>query len=266
MPGSLAVVTRGAVLRAPDGTQVLTGIDWEVGPADRWVVVGANGSGKTSLLRLAGAQVRATAGTVDVLGERLGRTDLRALRARIGVASAAVTDQLRPGLSAHDTVMTARHGALEPWWHHYTAQDHARADDLLEAMGCSTLRGRPLGTLSQGERQRVVVARALMPQPELLLLDEPAAGLDLPAREALVARLGDLAADRAAPPMVLVTHHLEEVPPGTTHALLLRRGRAVMAGPVEQVLAPEPLSEAFEIGVRVARRDGRWTAWSGPTT
>jgi iron complex transport system ATP-binding protein len=266
MPGGPAVVARGATLAAPSGTAILSSVDWEVGARERWVVVGANGSGKTSLLRLAGAQVRPTSGTVDVLGRRLGRTDIRGLRERIGFASAAVTDQLRLSLSAHDAVVTARHGALEPWWHEYTPADHGRADELLDAMGCAPLRDRALATLSQGERQRVVVARALMPQPELLLLDEPAAGLDLPAREALVARLGALARDPAAPPMVLVTHHVEEIPTGTTHALLLRRGRVVFAGPVEQTLTAGMLSEAFEIDVRVARRDGRWAAWSAGTT
>jgi iron complex transport system ATP-binding protein len=262
MPGGQAVVARGATLAAPPGTTILTGIDWEVGQGDRWVIVGANGSGKTSLLRIVGAQVRPTSGAVDVLGERLGHTDLRGLRRRIGVASAAVVDQLRPGVTAHDAVVTARYGALEAWWHDYTDADHARADGLLDTMGCSALRDRSFGTLSQGERQRVVVARALMPEPELLLLDEPAAGLDLPAREALVGRLAVIARDSAAPPMVLVTHHLEEVPPSVTHALLLRRGGVVAAGPVEQTLTAEALSEAFEIAVHVARRDGRWAAWA----
>ncbi len=262
MPAGPAVVARAATLRVPSGVTIIDRVDWEVGAADRWVVVGANGSGKTSLLRLAGAQVRPTSGTVDVLGRRLGRTDLRRLRERIGVASTAVTDQLRPGLSAHDAVVTAQHGALEPWWHEYSDADHARADELLGAMGCAGLRDRPFGTLSQGERQRVVVARALMPAPELLLLDEPAAGLDLPAREALVSRLAALARDPSAPPMVLVTHHVEEVPPGTTHALLLRRGRVVAAGPADEALTPGLLSDAFGITVHVARRDGRWTAWS----
>jgi iron complex transport system ATP-binding protein len=257
-----AVVARGAVLVAPTGTTILEGIDWEVGGSDRWVIIGANGSGKTSLLRLAAAQTRPTSGTVDVLGERLGRTDMRELRRRIGMASVAVTDQLRPGLSAHDAVVTARHGALEPWWHDYDPADHARADELLATMGCAPLRDRPIATLSQGERQRVVLARALMPRPGLLLLDEPAAGLDLPAREALVDRLSDLAGDGEAPPMVLVTHHVEEIPPGITHALLLRGGRVVAAGPVDEAMTPPLLSDTFGIDVRLARRDGRWTAWS----
>ena len=257
-----AVVARAAVLVAPTGVPILRGIDWEVGAGDRWVIVGANGSGKTSLLRLASAQNRPTSGTVDVLGHRLGRTDMRELRRRIGVASAAVTEQLRPGLSAHDAVVAARHGALETWWHDYGAEDHARADELLDVMGCSALRDRQIATLSQGERQRVVLARALMPRPGLLLLDEPAAGLDLPAREALVHRLALLAADAAAPPMVLVTHHVEEIPPGITHALLLRGGLVVAGGPVESTLTAAALSDTFELAVKLARRDGRWTAWS----
>jgi len=258
----VAVAARNARLRAPSGAVILDGIDWDVGTADRWAVIGPNGSGKTSLLRLAGAQVRPTSGTVDVLGRRLGRTDMRELRRHIGVASSAVSEQLRPTLSAHDAVVTARHGALEPWWHAYEPADHARADELLDAMGCGAFRDRALATLAQGERQRIVIARALMPRPGLLLLDEPAAGLDLPAREDLVARLGALARDRGAPPMVLVTHHLEEIPPGATHALLLREGRAVAAGPVDETLTAPLLSEAFGMAVHLEHRDDRWTAWS----
>ena len=258
----LAIYARGAGLRAPDGTVILADIDWQVRPGDRWVLVGANGSGKTSLLRLAGAQTRPATGTVDVLGERLGRTDLRELRRRIGVASAAIADQLRPGLSAHDTVVTARHGALEPWWHDYEAADHDRANELLDAMGCTAFAHRMLGSLSQGERQRVLLARALMPRPGLLLLDEPAAGLDLPAREDLVDRLARLTADEASPPMVLVTHHIEEIPPGITHALVLRGGRRVASGPVESTISDATLSEAFGRAVTVLRRDERWSAWA----
>lgn len=257
-----AVRAEGVEFRAPTGMPILQGIDWTVAPSDRWVIIGANGSGKTSLLRLAGAQSRPWAGTMDVLGLRLGRTDMRELRKRIGVASAAVADQLRPGLTAHDAVVTARHGALEPWWHEYDDAAHRRADELLDAMGCTTFRGRALDTLSQGERQRVLLARALMPHPGLLLLDEPAAGLDLPGREALVARIAGLAIDPAAPPMVLVTHHVEEIPAGMTHALLLRGGRVVDQGPVERTIADDALSETFGLPVKVERRDGRWAAWA----
>jgi len=261
----VAVEARGAVLLAPTGPVILADVDWTVRTGERWVVVGANGSGKTSLLRLAGAQSRPSRGTVDVLGERLGRTDMRQLRRRIGVASAAVADQLRPGLSAHDAVVSARFGALETWWHEYAPADHARAAGLLETMGCAPFADRPLASLSQGERQRVLLARALMPEPGLLLLDEPAAGLDLPAREALLARLADLAGDPSAPPMVLVTHHVEEIPAGATHALLLRAGRVVACGPIGTVLANEPMTEAFGLPVRVERRDDRWMAWAAPS-
>ncbi len=259
---SSSVRARGAGLDAPTGTTILAGVDWEVGPSDRWVVIGANGSGKTTLLRLAGAQCRPTRGTVEVLGERLGHTDMRELRRRIGVASAAVTDQLRPTLTAHDAVVTARFGALEPWWHDYGPEDHDRADELLELMGCGQFSARPLASLSQGERQRVLLARALMPRPELLLLDEPAAGLDLPAREALVGRLAALSADAAAPPIVLVTHHVEEIPPGVTHAMLLRAGRVVVAGPIDDALTGAHLSDAFGLAITLERREGRFAAWS----
>jgi iron complex transport system ATP-binding protein len=260
--GGAALEARGAGLRAPNGATILTGIDWEVGPGDRWVIVGANGSGKTTLLRLAGAQCRPTVGTVDVLGRRLGRTDLRELRRHIGVASAAVTDHLRATLTAHDAVLTARHGALEPWWHAYDDDDHDRADELLAAMGCGALAARTIGSLSQGERQRVVLSRALMPRPGLLLLDEPAAGLDLPAREALVDRLAVLVGDAASPPTVLVTHHIEEIPPGMTHALLLRDGRVVAGGPIDATLTAANLTTTFGLPVAVERRDGRWSAWA----
>ena len=256
-----AIRAEDASLVAADGATILERVTWVVEPADRWAVIGANGSGKTSLLRLAGAQVRPTRGTVDVLGHRLGHTDLRLLRRHIGVASAAVAEQLRPTLSAHDAVLTARHAALEPWWHDYEPADHARADELLGVVGCAPLGARTLESLSQGERQRVLLARALMPRPALLLLDEPAAGLDLPAREALVARLAALALDPAAPPMVLVTHHLEEIPPGISHVLVLRRGGVAASGPIDTVLDSDTLSAALEMTVTVERRGRRWSAW-----
>jgi iron complex transport system ATP-binding protein len=257
-----AITADEVSLRAPTGAPILQGIDWTVGTDERWVLIGANGSGKTSLLRLASAQSRPSAGTMHVLGQRLGRTDMRELRKRIGVASAAVAEQLRPGLSAHDAVVTAEHGALETWWHDYSGAAHRRADELLDAMGCAAFRDRELQTLSQGERQRVLLARALMPRPGLVLLDEPAAGLDLPAREALVGRMAALAEDPAAPPMVLVTHHVEEIPPGISHALLLSGGRIVARGPIEETLTGDTMSDAFGLAVKVERRDARWSAWA----
>ena len=259
--GSEAVSMAQATLRSETRQPIVGPVDWRVAVGQRWVVLGANGSGKTSLLRLAGAERRPSSGTVDVLGHRLGRVDMRSLRARIGIASAAVADQLRPTITAHDAVMTTRHGALEAWWHDYDAADHERAADLLEFMGCGELGTRQFVTLSQGERQRVLLARALMARPALLLLDEPAAGLDLPARELLVDRLADLATDPGAPTMVLVTHHVEEIPLGMTHALLLRNGGAVRSGPIDDALDEAAMSLAYGLDVTLERRDGRWAAW-----
>jgi iron complex transport system ATP-binding protein len=239
-------------------------IDWAVEPEQRWVIVGPNGSGKTTLMRIASLYLHPSTGTVDVLGNRLGRVDVRTLRRRIGLASGGLSAILRPDLLAVDAVMTARFAALEPWWHQYDATDRDRARELLDRMGVGHAADRPLATLSDGERQRVALARTLMNDPELLLLDEPAAGLDLAAREDLVARLADLAGDAAAPPLVLVTHHVEEVPPGFTHALLLRDGAVVAAGPIDDALTADTLSVAFGLPVRLDRRDGRFWAWAGP--
>ncbi|MGH9001238.1 MAG: ABC transporter ATP-binding protein [Acidimicrobiia bacterium] len=241
-------------------TPVLCEIDWTVGAGERWVVLGANGSGKTSLLRMAGGWIFPTSGSVSVLGHTLGRTDVRTLRLRIGYASGALGARLRPGLSALDAVMTAKHAALEPWWGSYDDSDRDRARMLLERMGCAGLAERAISTASDGERQRIQLARTLMVDPALLLLDEPTAGLDLGGREALVGRLAELAVDPASPPTVLVTHHVEEIPPGFTHVLLLRRGSVAAAGPIEEALSAEALSSCFGTKVVLERRRGRWLA------
>jgi iron complex transport system ATP-binding protein len=249
-----------ATIRAPGGSTLVGPVDWSVTTGQRWIVLGPNGSGKTSLLRLAGAERRPTSGTVTVLGHRLGRVDLRSLRGCIGVASSAIDQQLRPTLTAADAVVTARHGALEPWWHEYSEADHRRAQTLLDFVGCAALGPRPLVSLSQGERQRVLLARSLMSEPRLLLLDEPAAGLDLPGREQLVERLEVLAADPGAPTMVLVTHHVEEIPAGMTHGLLLRAGQVVAAGPLRQALSADSMSQAYGLDIELEHRDGRYAA------
>lgn len=243
-----------------DHRRILDSVDWRVAAGDRWVVFGPNGSGKTTLLRVAALGLHPSSGDVRVLGEQLGRTDVRTLRARIGLTSAALAASLRPRLSAHDVVMTGRHAALEPWWHDYTTEDHQRTTRLLERVGCGHLGDHDFGTLSSGERQRVLLARTLMPDPELLLLDEPMAGLDLGGREDLVATLRDLAVDRASPPMVLVTHHLDELPPGFTHALLLREGSVQDAGPLEATLDSAALSACFDRPLTVSRDGARWSA------
>lgn len=261
-PGPVLRFDRVGVRR--DGQDVLAGVDWEVGPSQRWVVLGPNGSGKTTLLRLAGAELRPSSGRAQVLGHQLGRTDLRQLRRAIPLVSGALVRALRPGLSAAEVVLTGKFAALEPWWHDYQPADRRRAAALLGELGVAPIAGRPFGVVSEGERQQVLLARALMARPRLLLLDEPAAGLDLGARERLMARLQALAADPATPPMVLVTHHTEEIPAGTTHAALLSEGRLLAGGPIGEVLTPASLSACFGVRVIVAHQGGRWWARAEP--
>jgi iron complex transport system ATP-binding protein len=201
-----------------------------------------------------------TTGTVEVLGQRYGRTDARLLRTRVAFVSQSLLRSLRPTLSAHDVVLTGRYAALEPWWHHYGPDDHERAARLLGEAGLTRAASTEFGVLSEGERQQVLLARALMGDPELLLLDEPAAGLDLGARERLLARLADLAADLATPPLVLVTHHIEEIPPGTSHAALMRGGRIIQSGSATAVLSSDAVSRCFDVPVTVEMAGGRWVA------
>jgi iron complex transport system ATP-binding protein len=241
-------------------TPVLLGVDWQVLAGQRWAVLGPNGCGKTTLVQLASGYLHPTRGTVDVLGRRLGRTDVRALREHVAVVSASIARMVLPRLLAREVVVSARHGALEPWWHTYTAAEQDRALSLLGAAGFAGVAERPFGQLSEGERQQVLLARALMAEPGLVLLDEPCAGLDMGGRERLLARVAELAADPAAPPMVLVTHHVEEVPHGFTHALVLKAGRALASAPVTEALTGPLLSECFDIALEVGRSDGRW--WS----
>jgi iron complex transport system ATP-binding protein len=244
-----------------DGTAILDGVDLEVRAGERWLLLGPNGCGKTSLLRIAALYEHPTAGEVEVLGERLGETDVRQLRRRIGFVSAALADQLRPSLSAFDAVRTARYGALEPWWHRYSPDDDERAHDCLRRMGVDRLADHPLVTLSSGERSRMLLARSLMNEPAVVLLDEPAAGLDLAGREQLVEALDHFADDGDAPPLVVVTHHVEDVPTSLTHAMLMRAGAVVASGALADVLTAELLSSAFGIALHLERRrDGRFSA------
>jgi iron complex transport system ATP-binding protein len=246
-----------------DGTLILDDVSFHVRTRDRWVVLGANGSGKSTLLRIAAVYEHPTQGTVRVLGETLGRTDVRVLRRRVGYNSASLSADLRPSVSAVDVVKTAKYAALEPWWHQYTEADRERALACLVRMGVGRLAERPLATLSTGERQRVLLARTLMNDPGVILLDEPSAGLDLGGREQLVAALAELGAQQTSPPFVLVTHHVDEIPPGTTHALLLKSGRAIAQGVLDEALTGETLSECFGMPLALERRDdGRFTAWS----
>jgi iron complex transport system ATP-binding protein len=241
-------------------TTILDGIDWTVRRGDRWVILGPNGSGKTTLLRIAGLYLHPSRGEVEVLGHRLGRVDVRRLRTEIGLVSPALAGMLRDEVTAVDVVMAAREAALETWWHAYGDADRAHALELLHRVGAAHTADRAFGALSSGERQRVLLARSLWGDPGLVLLDEPTAGLDLGAREDLIGRLRALADDPATPPTVLVTHHVEEIPAGFTHGLLLRGGRIVTCGPLDDVLTAEALSEAFGLPLAVDRRDGRYAA------
>lgn len=243
-----------------DGRDLLDGIDWEVRNGERWVVLGPNGSGKTSLVRIASFQTHPSRGDVEVLGQRLGRVNIWDLRNRIGLASSALADQLRPQLTASDVVVTQLNGALEPWWHSYSDEDRAEAQRCLDRMGVGEHALREFGTLSSGERQRVLLARTLMGAPGVILLDEPSAGLDLGGREELVQSLADLAADPSAPPIVFVTHHVEEIPPGFTSLLTLRNGTIEWAGPLADGLSSESLSALFGVKVRLRDEDGRYSA------
>jgi len=240
---------------------LLSGVDWTVLDGQRWAVLGPNGAGKTTLLALASTGMQPSRGTVDVLGERLGCADVFELRPRIGLASAALAERVPPRERVLDVVLTAGYAVLGRGEETYDSADETRAETLLAQVGCRTLLDRTFGTLSEGERKRVQIARALMTDPELLLLDEPAAGLDLGAREALLRRLARLIADPSGPAMVLVSHHVEEIPSGITHALLLRRGEVVAAGPADAVLTASNLSACFGLPLVVeSPAAGRYTA------
>ncbi|MGI9051113.1 MAG: ABC transporter ATP-binding protein [Ilumatobacteraceae bacterium] len=262
LPVNRALIFRRVSVRHR-ATVVLDEVDLSVGGGERWLVLGANGSGKTTLLRLAALYDHPTSGTIDVLGERLGRVDVRPLRRRIGYLSSALTEQLRPALTVFDVVRTARFGALEPWWERYGADDDARTMMALDRMRMRSFAERPFGSLSSGERQRVLLARTLVNEPQLVLLDEPAARLDLGGREELVAALDAVAGDRSSPPLVLVTHHVEDIPPSMTHVALLRAGRVLRSGPIDDTLDSAALSECFGLGLQLDRRaGGRFSAWA----
>ena len=250
---------RGVSLRRGT-TTILDGIDWHVADGERWVVLGRNGAGKTTLLQIAAGRMHPSAGTADVLGERLGRVDVFELRPRVGLSSAALADRIPGGEQVRDVVLTAAYGMTGRGREQYAELDLERAQDLLEAFDVARFAERTFSTLSEGERKRVQIARSLMTDPELLLLDEPAAGLDLGGREELVAALAELAGDARSPVLVLVTHHVEEIPPGFTHLLLLRDGKVHAAGPIEQTLTAENLSSAFGLPLELERRGERWAA------
>jgi iron complex transport system ATP-binding protein len=255
-----AVVDLAGVSIVRNGSTLISDITWEVDESDRWVVIGPNGAGKTTLLQVISAQIHPSSGVAGLLGEVLGTVDVFELRPRIGLTSAALAERIPRGERVHDVVVSASYAVLGRWREQYDDLDHERADELLAQLRIDRLADRTFGTLSEGERKRVQIARALMTDPELLLLDEPAAGLDLAGRETLVNTLGELAQDQYAPATVLVTHHVEEIPTGITHAMLLKAGSIVAAGPLHDTLTAENLTKTFEVVLSLAEADGRWSA------
>ena len=242
------------------GVPIVDHVSWDVAEGERWAILGPNGAGKTTLLAIAATLIHPTRGTAEVLDETLGRTDVFELRPRIGVASPTLTELVPPSELVADVVVTAAYAVAGRWRERYEVDDHGRAQQILDQLGVGHLVKRTFGTLSEGERKRVLVARALMVDPELLLLDEPAAGLDLGGREDLVRRLGEIAADPYAPTTILVTHHVEEIPVGFTHGMLLRKGAVVAQGPLAEVLTSENLTETFGLPLEVDTRGERWYA------
>jgi iron complex transport system ATP-binding protein len=261
----VAVIELAGVTVRRGSTLLLDDVSWLVEEDERWVVLGPNGAGKTTLLQVAAAQLHPTSGVAGILDEVLGTTDVFDLRPRIGLTSAALADRIPRSELVKDVVVSASYGVVGRWREHYADLDHDRATALLADVGAAHLRERTFGTLSEGERKRVQIARALMTDPELLLLDEPAAGLDLGGREDLVATLSELALDPDSPATVLVSHHVEEIPPGFTHAMLLREGRVVDAGPVDDVVTETTLSASVEMPLLLTRADDRFAARRRPS-
>lgn len=243
-----------------DGRNIVDSLTWSVEEDERWVILGPNGAGKTTLLQLAGAQLHPTSGAVSVLDERLGRTDVFDLRPRIGLSSSSMARRVPGEETVLNVVLTAAYAVTGRWREQYDSVDERRARRVLAEWKLDGFESRLFGTLSDGEQKRVQIARAIMTDPELLLLDEPTASLDLGAREELLGLLGQFAREEATPAMVMVTHHVEEIPVGFTHALLLRDGAAVAQGPVDTVITSENLSETFGLPIHLTSDNGRFAA------
>ncbi|HSG80274.1 MAG TPA: ABC transporter ATP-binding protein [Acidimicrobiia bacterium] len=249
-----------SVLR--EGRYLIREVSWRVGPDEHWVVLGPNGAGKTTMLQVASTYLAPTRGTVRLLGRQRGRFDVRELRRLVGYAGTGPAAMVHHDLPALEIVVTGKHAAfVDSRWHDYDESDWERARDRLARLEAGHLADRRYGTLSAGERARVMIARSLVTEPALLLLDEATTGLDLGARERLVTSLSGLVADPDGPAIVLVTHHVEEIPPGFDHIVLLADGGVVADGPIEDTLTAEVLGETFGVDVRLERRDARYHAW-----
>ena len=247
-----------------DRRAILDGVSWEVDSSERWVILGPNGAGKTTLLRIATANDYPTTGTVDVLDHRLGTFDIWELRNRLGFASSATARRIPGGETVRNLVLTAAYGVEGRWNEEYDDLDVRQADRILAEWDLTPLAEYPFATLSDGERKRAMIARAVMADPELLLLDEPSASLDLGARERLLQLLSGYAASPYSPAMIMVTHHVEEIPPGFTHVLLMREGRVQAAGPIAETLTAESLGEAFGMRFALTLENGRYAAVARP--
>lgn len=243
-----------------DGRTILGPLSWQISEGERWVILGPNGAGKTTLLQLLAALIHPTRGDVRILGERMGAVDVFELRPRIGFTSSAMIDLLPPEEKVIDVVLTSAYAIAGRWNEDYDLWDESRAKALLTTFGVRELGDRTFGTLSEGEKKRVQISRALMADPEVLLLDEPAAGLDLGGREDILQRITSYTSDENAPATIIVTHHIEEIPAGTTHALLLNGGRALFAGPIGEVLTEESINEVFGVQISLSFNGRRYFA------
>jgi len=246
-----AVVRRG-------NHQILGPITISFSEGERWVILGPNGAGKSTLLKLIGTEIFPTTGQIEILGKKLGAVDVFDLRTRIGVCGSMKHEQIPEDEIVKDVVLTAAYAVLGRWNESYDLWDESRAVALLTTFGVRQLGERRYGSLSDGERKRVQIARALMIDPEILLLDEPTAGLDLGGREDLLSRFAQFANDERAPVTITVTHHIEEIPVGTTHALLIKDGKLAVSGPINQVLTSEHVSAVFGIRLEVSGVNGRF--------
>ena len=257
---STCVIQLENVERRFGKTTALENISWQVKQGEHWVVLGPNGSGKSTLLEIAGLYLHPSSGDVTVLDHQLGRVDIRQLKNEVGFVSASLSSSFRPNIMAYEVVMTALYGALEPWWHTYSNKDRERAFSLLEQIGCGDRANHAFGVLSSGEKQRVLLARSLMTDPGLVLLDEPTAGLDLGGREELLSSLTSLTFDSSGPSVVLVTHHVEDIPEGFTHAALMSNGQMVNQGDMKEVMKEENLSQCFDLEISLLNEGGRYFA------
>ncbi len=249
-----------SVLRS--GKMILENVSWQINLGERWAVIGPNGAGKTTLISLIASYLFPTQGRVEILGNALGKVDASDLKRRIGLTSASLLGLVPENETVGDIVLSSAYAIFGRWQEEYDVWDESRVSALLAALGVKEMRNRTFSTLSEGEKKRVLIARALMPDPEILLLDEPAAGLDLGGREDLLRRISALSSDPASPATVIVTHHLEEIPTSTTHILVLKDGRTFASGEIASVLTSEMLSSLYVTPIELSHRDGRYFAKS----